>query len=75
MKSVLEFIIAFIVVFAIGMGIRWLVTRNKKQASAPPSQSNAAPPPPPGQGSFCPSCGASNDASAAFCGSCGAKLR
>jgi hypothetical protein len=67
-------IVAFIVVFAIGMTIRWFVTRNKKGAVPPSNQANAAPTPP-AAGNACPKCGAGNDASASFCVRCGARLK
>jgi len=71
-----QFLIALVVVFAIGMTIRILMQRRKKASQAPPSTpTNNAQPPRPAQGSFCPNCGTKNDANSAFCGNCGAKLK
>jgi membrane protease subunit (stomatin/prohibitin family) len=63
-----NFILAFIVVFIIGMAIRTLVKRNKaSKQSAPPA------PGPTGQGTFCSKCGVAIEPGAAFCGNCGQK--
>jgi len=77
-------IIAFIVVFAIGMGIRYLVNKGRKGAprggtiTIKPQinigQNNAAPPPPAAKSAFCPNCGTKLDSDSAFCGNCGARI-
>ncbi len=79
----LSFIIAFIVVFAIGMGIRYLIKKSTKKASGGGNvtikpqinigQNNAAPPPA-DRSAFCPDCGTKLDGDSAFCGNCGAKV-
>ncbi len=77
--AIVTFLIAFIVVFAIGMFIRWLI---KKARKGSPSgnitikpqinigQANTAPP---AAGAFCSNCGAKMEAGASFCSRCGAK--
>lgn len=77
-----QFILALIIVFAIGMGIRYLLKKIRKPAptgniTIKPQinigQNNAAPPPP-AQASFCPNCGTKIEGGSAFCGNCGAKV-
>ncbi|MDD4859520.1 MAG: zinc ribbon domain-containing protein [Dehalococcoidales bacterium] len=72
----MDFISALVVVFLIGMLIRWALKRRKSQQNAgfspPPAASpstNAAP------SAFCPQCGQPVTAGSEFCGNCGAKLR
>jgi len=79
-----QFILALIVVFAIGMGIRYLLKKVTKKAPAGGNitikpqinigQSNSAPPQPAGKAAFCPQCGTKVDGDSAFCGNCGAKV-
>jgi membrane protease subunit (stomatin/prohibitin family) len=71
-----QFLIAFVVVFAVGITIRVLITRNKKTSQTPPAApTSTAPPPQAVQDSKCPNCGTTVAADAAFCGNCGAKLK
>jgi hypothetical protein len=67
--AILQFFIAFIIVFAIGMGIRYLITKNKK------SKNQAAAPPPPAISGSCPQCGKPIQPGASFCDTCGTKVR
>jgi hypothetical protein len=69
----LLFFIAFIIVFAIGMGIRYLIKSSKSKNQAPPPPP-AAPPPFTTLGT-CPQCGKPVQPGAGFCDACGAKLR
>jgi len=75
-----QFIIAFIVVFAIGLFIRSLIRKSRKSAqngniTVTPQinigQSNTAPP---AQASFCSNCGTKMEGGAVFCGNCGTKV-
>jgi len=71
-----SFIGALIVVFAIGMLIRWAIRKRKASRTATPAEPPPPAPPPPGQPSvFCPQCGQPNSGDIAFCSSCGAKLK
>jgi membrane protease subunit (stomatin/prohibitin family) len=77
-----SFIIAFLIIFGIGMLIRSMIRKNKRPTNgqsttySQPSQSgqstNTAPPT---QASFCPNCGTKIDGNSAFCGNCGAKIK
>lgn len=80
-----EFIIALVVVFAIGMVIRYFIKKATKKAPSSGNivikpqinigqQNSAAPPPPAAKAAFCPNCGTKVDGDSAFCGNCGAKV-
>jgi hypothetical protein len=82
MGGLFAFVIAFIIVFAIGMFIRSLLRRGKKSAdsgnvtitpqiniaktNSQPTQSAAA--------SFCSNCGTKLEPGSGFCGNCGNKV-
>jgi hypothetical protein len=72
----IQFIVAFAIVFGIGMLIRWAIRKGKK-----PSINNTAPPPPgnsavpPQSAAFCPNCGQPVNGDSAFCHNCGAKVK
>jgi len=78
----LTFVIAFIIVFAIGLLIRSLINKARKksqsgnvtitpQINIGSGNSPSMPAAPP---VFCSNCGAKLDAGSAFCGNCGKKV-
>jgi len=71
MNGFVEFILALVAVFAIGMVIRYFITKSKSSnpASAPPP-----PAAPPSVSNFCPQCRTPVPQGAGFCSNCGAKL-
>ncbi|MDO8567901.1 MAG: zinc ribbon domain-containing protein [Dehalococcoidales bacterium] len=79
----MQFISTLIVVFAIGMLIRWAIKKRKKQNSTNPTASAPTatmPPPstsaaPSARASFCPQCGTPISLDSTFCANCGAKLQ
>ena len=82
MPGLITFIIAFIIVFAIGMFIRSLIRKGKKSAdsgsNATAPQVNAAKtnnqPTQSVTASFCSNCGAKLETGSGFCGNCGNKV-
>jgi hypothetical protein len=79
-----EFIIALVVVFAIGMVIRYFIKKATKKAPSSSNivikpqinigQQNSAAPSAAAKAAFCPNCGTKVDGDSAFCGNCGAKV-
>jgi hypothetical protein len=82
MSGLVTFVIAFIIVFAIGMFIRSLLRRGRKPADSGNvtitpqiniEQTNAQPPQSAGA-SFCSNCGTKIEPGSGFCGNCGNKV-
>ncbi len=75
-------IISFLVVFALGMLIRWIISKARKPKTSQPVYTAPPPPPagqsmsynPPPQAAFCTNCGAKADSGSAFCVKCGKKI-
>jgi hypothetical protein len=77
----MEFILAALVVFGIGMFIRWLIKRGKASRNsdtmvksapaAPPANSSPITP----QAAFCAQCGNQVNSDSVFCPNCGSKVR
>jgi hypothetical protein len=83
MPGFIQFIIAFIVVFAIGIFIRSLLRKAKKPADGGNvtitpqinvGKTNNAQPPQSAAASFCSKCGAKLEPGSGFCGNCGDKV-
>ncbi len=73
-----QFIVAFIIIFAIGLLIRSMMKKNKG-TSTEQSNTNTTPPQsgqnaPSTQASFCKNCGTKIEGNSAFCSNCGAKV-
>ncbi len=64
-SSLTDLLVGFVVVFAIGMGIRYAL--GKRSAPSVPSA-------PAGKG-FCPECGTPAGTNSDFCSNCGARLK
>lgn len=75
-----QFFSSLVLVFAIGMLIRWVITKRKKRNEtgtvvAPPS--SPAQPLSASSGkspAFCPQCGQPENSDSQFCGGCGTKI-
>ena len=73
-------VISFLVVFALGLLIRWIINKARKPNTSQPTY--AAPPPPAArpasppavQTAFCTNCGRKIEGGSAFCTNCGTRM-